>query len=131
MMARREAFEAAGRLEESFYYFHEQIFCARLQRAGYDNYLHPASRIIHFEGVGSGVRTKRVRRAHIHKFHVAAYRWFCLHHGIAPLNPLRLPVAGALAARAAFLMAAETLKPDPRRVVLDVTAGRPEGGIPA
>lgn len=128
MMVRREAFEASGRLAEDYYYFHEQIICKRIQEAGYKNYLHPQSKIIHYEGMGSGHRTRRVRRAHVDRFHRAAFRWFCHHHGIRPGNPVRLLVAGLLAMRASLLMAWESIKmerPEPKSVV-----GRPEGGIP-
>lgn len=130
MMASRPAFLASGGLVESFYYFHEQIICARMQKAGFDVYLHPTSRIIHFEGVGSGVRTKRIRILHIKRFHIAAYRWFCLHQDYSKLNPVRIPIAAVLALRAGALMAIEALRPDPQPVLVDVNAGRPEGGVP-
>lgn len=128
MMARREAFEAAGRLAEDYYYFHEQIFCKRLQDAGYRNHLHPKSKIIHYEGMGSGHRTPRVRRAHVDRFHRAAFKWFCHHHSIGTANPLRFGVAALLGCRAAALMVLETFKSDRPQPKPD--AGRPEGGIP-
>src|ERR1019366_3767723 len=52
MMVRREAFYASGALVEDFYYFHEQIICSRMQKAGYKHYLLPQSKIIHYEGMG-------------------------------------------------------------------------------
>lgn len=52
-MVRRQAFERSGKLVEDFYYFHEQIICARMQKAGYKNYLLPQSKIIHYEGMGA------------------------------------------------------------------------------
>lgn len=128
MMVRRDAFALSGKLVEDYYYFHEQIICKRMQQAGYQNYLHPASKIIHYEGMGSGHRTRRVRRAHVRRFHSAAYKWFCHHHGIGTWNPLRFGVAGLLAGRAAALMMWETVNPEraqPKPVI-----GRPEGGIP-
>lgn len=128
MMASREAFEAAGRLAEDYYYFHEQIICRRLQEAGYRSYLHPQSKIIHYEGMGSGHRTARVRRAHVDRFHRAAFKWFCHHHGIGAANPLGWCVGGLLACRAATLMVWETVKTE--RLQPKPVAGRPEGGIP-
>lgn len=128
MMASRAAFNASGRLAEDFYYFHEQIICSRMQKAGYKSYLLPQSKIIHYEGLGSGHRTRRVRRLHVERFHRAAYKWYCLHHGIGPYNPVRLLIAGMLAGRAACLIAWEMVKvdrPQPKPAV-----GRPEGGIP-
>lgn len=123
MMMRREAFEKAGGLAEDFYYFHEMVICSRCQKAGYTVWLDPQSKIVHYEGAGSGVRTRRVRRKHIEHFHKAAYRWYCLHHQIGRVNPVRLLIAVVLAARAAALIAADSLKPGPR------AGGRPEGGV--
>ncbi len=128
MMVSRKAFEDSGGLAEDFYYFHEMIICSRCQKAGYTVWLHPESKIIHYEGAGSGVRTRRVRRKHIQGFHVAAYRWYCLHHGIGRLNPLRLLAAAVLAARAAALIVTDSLKPGPA-VQRQTGESRPEGGV--
>jgi GT2 family glycosyltransferase len=128
MMVRREAFERGGKLVEDFYYFHEQIICKRVQNAGYKNYLHPQSKIIHYEGMGSGKRTRKIRRLHIQRFHLAAYKWYCLHCRLQAWNPLRAVIFGLLALRAAALIVVDNLKqsvPDP----LSQT-NRPEGGIP-
>ncbi len=128
MLSRREVHLEVGGLAEDFYYFHEQVYCARVKQAGYLVLLHPQSRIIHHEGVGSGVRTRRVRRRHITAFHKAAYRWFCLHYALGPLHPGRAPAACALAARAALLMAADVLRPD-RPLAAVPETNRPEGGV--
>jgi N-acetylglucosaminyl-diphospho-decaprenol L-rhamnosyltransferase len=122
MMVSREAFEKAGGLAEDFYYFHEMVFARRCQRAGYSVWLHPHSKIVHYEGAGSGVRTRRVRRKHIEHFHRAAYRWYCLHHELGRWNPLRCLAGAVLAARACLLIASDSLKPGPRE------EDRPEGG---
>ncbi|HWP86057.1 MAG TPA: glycosyltransferase family 2 protein [Terriglobia bacterium] len=130
LMITRECFEKAGRLVEDFYYFHEQILCARAKAAGYKVYLHPQSKILHYEGAGSGVRTRAIRLKHIERFHVAAYRWFCLHHRLGRFHPLRLLAAGALVARAAALMLWERLKPEPAEIRAQWQQGRPPGGVP-
>ncbi len=122
MMARREAFEASGGLAEDFYYFHEMVICSRCQKAGYTVWLHPGSKIVHYEGAGSGRRTRRVRRKHIEAFHRASYRWYCLHYGIGRWNPLRVVAAVVLAGRAVALIAADSLRRGPKR------EDRPEGG---
>jgi GT2 family glycosyltransferase len=129
MVVTRVAFDAAGGLAEDFYYFHEQVFCARVKKAGYTIHLHPRSKIIHHEGVGSGVRTRRVRRRHIRAFHQAALRWFCLHHGIGPYSPVRAVAAAALHARASFLIAIDSLRPDRTTASAQLQSGRPEGGV--
>ncbi len=123
MLVRREAFEKSGGLAEDFYYFHEMVICSRCRKAGYTVWLHPLSKIVHYEGAGSGVRTRRVRRKHIERFHRAAYRWYCLHHGLGRFHPLRYVAAAVLAARAAALIAADSLRPGPR------AGDRPEGGV--
>jgi GT2 family glycosyltransferase len=129
MVVSREAFAAAGGLVEDFYYFHEQVFCARVKEAGFLVYLHPRSRIVHHEGVGSGVRTRRVRRRHIQAFHQAALRWFCLHHGIGAYSPTRLVAAAALYARAWLLIGLDALKPEKTAEAAQLREGRPEGGV--
>ena len=92
-------------------------------------YLDPQSKIIHYEGAGSGVRTRRVRRKHIIAFHAAAIRWFCLHHQIGARNPVRLLVAAILWCRAALLIALDSLKSSGRKQSQELQTGRPEGGI--
>jgi N-acetylglucosaminyl-diphospho-decaprenol L-rhamnosyltransferase len=129
MMVRRDMFDRVGGLAEDFYYFHEQVFCARVKRAGGRVYLHPQSRIIHHEGAGSGVRTRRVRRRHITGFHAAALRWFCLDHDLGRLHPVRWIAAAALWTRAGLLVALDALTPERAGTAAQVKAGRPEGGV--
>jgi GT2 family glycosyltransferase len=129
MMSRREAFFSVGGFAEDYYYFHEQVIAKRLIAKNWKSYLHPQSKIIHFEGVGSGVRTRKVRRRHIQAFHQAAYKWFTYHHELGPANPMRWLAWFLLNSRAAFLMLVETLKPETERARKDLETGRPEGGV--
>ena len=99
-----------------------------MQQAGFSVHLDPQSRIIHHEGAGSGVRTRRVRRRHIVAFHGAALQWFALHHGLGRLHPVRLAAAVALWSRAAVLVAIDALKPEHTATAAQLEAGRPEGG---
>jgi GT2 family glycosyltransferase len=128
MMVRADVFHTIGGLADEFYYFHEMIICRRCQAAGYTVHLDPESKIIHYEGAGSGVRTARVRRKHIQRFHVAAYRWYCVHHGIGRFNPIRYLAAALLIARASALIAADHLKGDGTLAKHDA-GDRPEGGV--
>jgi hypothetical protein len=105
------------------------VFCARGKKAGGRIFRHPQSRISHHEGVGSGVRTRRIRRRHIVAFHSAAYRWFCEHHGFGPMHPVRLATAAGLTVRAACLMAIDALKPEQPSTTAQLDSGRPEGGV--
>jgi GT2 family glycosyltransferase len=129
MMVRRDVFERVGGLAEDFYYFHEQVFCARVKNQGGSIYLHPQSKIIHHEGVGSGVRTRRVRRRHITAFHAAALKWFCLHHQFGPLHPLRYVAGAALLGRALMLVIIDAVKPEQVATAAQLETGRPEGGV--
>jgi GT2 family glycosyltransferase len=129
MVVRRAVFDEVGGLAEDFYYFHEQVFSARVKGAGYTVHLDPTSRIIHHEGVGSGVRTRRVRRQHIRAFHAAALRWFCLHHRLGAWHPIRFGAAAALATRATLLIALDALKGEKPAATAQLHAGRPEGGL--
>jgi hypothetical protein len=128
MMARVDVFEQIGGLAEDFYYFHELIVCKRCQDAGYSVWLHPTSKIIHYEGAGSGVRTRLVRRKHIKSFHQAAYRWYCVHHGLGRFHPVRYLVAAVLALRSAALIAGDACKRDAPGLLQD-PGNRPEGGV--
>jgi N-acetylglucosaminyl-diphospho-decaprenol L-rhamnosyltransferase len=123
MAVRADVCRRVGGLAEDFYYFHEQVFCARVKAAGFGVYLDPTARLIHHESAGSGVRTRRVRRRHIRSFHAAAAAWFFMHHRIGRFHPLRPVVSAALWCRAALLICLDALKPD------TVEAGRPEGGM--
>lgn len=109
MMVRREAFRSAGGLAEDYYYWHEAVFCDRVRKHGWKVMLHPLSRIIHYEGFGSGRRAYSVRRWHIIDFHRAAFRCYCEHYDLGVFSPRRLLAAGGLALRAALLLAANRL----------------------
>src|SRR5262245_22118597 len=129
MMVRKEAWQAAGGLAEDFYYFHELVFCDRAKRVGWPVYLHPQSKIMHYEGAGSGVRTRSVRIKHHERFHAAAYQWYCLHHRVHSSSPIRPILAVLLKLRAAVLIAAEFLKADVPPPSTNSPEGRPAGGV--
>jgi N-acetylglucosaminyl-diphospho-decaprenol L-rhamnosyltransferase len=128
MVTRKDVYLQLGGLPEDFYYFVEILFCDLVKNAGHRILLDPQSKIIHYEGVGSGVRTRRVRRRHIVRFHMGAFRWYCLHRGWGKRNPLRYLVAGVLALRTGALLAVEQFRPE-RRAVEQMKEGRPEGGV--
>ncbi len=129
MMVRRDVYLQLGGLDEDFYYFVEILFFERAKQAGHKIFLDPQSRIIHFEGVGSGIRTRRVRRRHIIRFHVGAYRWYCLHRQWNRYAPQRLLAGAFLSVRAGALLAADLLKPTSKEVRGQLNSGRPEGGV--
>jgi N-acetylglucosaminyl-diphospho-decaprenol L-rhamnosyltransferase len=109
MMVRQETFDKIGGLAEDYYYFHESIFCDRIHRAGLMNFLHPQSRIIHYEGKGSGSRPLAARIWHVKDFHRGAYRFYCEQQRLTPRHPRRYVVAGFMSARALALVAGNGL----------------------
>lgn len=108
-IVRRDTFVEIGGYAEDYYYWHEAIFCDRIRRAGKQVYLHPLSKIIHFEGKGSGSRPYSVRKWHIVNFHKGAYRCYCEHYNLGRLSLTRWLAACALSTRAAALMAANRI----------------------
>lgn len=109
LMVRQETFHAVGGFAEDYYYWHEAVFCDRIRKAGKDVFLHPESKIIHYEGKGSGARPYRVRKWHIVNFHVGAYRCYCEHYNLGRCHPLRWFTAVALGIRATALIIASRI----------------------
>jgi N-acetylglucosaminyl-diphospho-decaprenol L-rhamnosyltransferase len=113
-IVRPDAFFAVGGFAEDYYYWHEAVFCDRIRRHGQRVLLHPLSKIIHYEGKGSGARPYKTQKFHILDFHRGAYRCYCEHHRLGAFHPLRWITAAALASRAAVLLAisrVRTLQP--------------------
>lgn len=100
-----EDFWAVGGYAEDYYYWHEAVFCDRIAARGRTVLLDPHSKIIHYEGKGSGKRTYPVLRWHILDFHRGAFRCFCEHYGLRRWHPLRWLVGAGLATRAGLLLA--------------------------
>jgi hypothetical protein len=104
MLVRKESFEKVHGLAEDYYYWHEAIFSDRVLALGGKTYLHPLSKIIHFEGKGSGKRSYPAQKFHIQDFHKGAFRCYCEHYKLKLLSPLRLLIKSGLAARAGLLL---------------------------
>ncbi len=102
----REDFFAIGGYAEDYYYWHEAVFCRRLIRIDKTIVLHPCSKVIHYEGQGSGPRPIKAQRFHILNFHKGAYRAFREWHGLSTFNPMMLVVGTALGTRASLLFIA-------------------------
>jgi N-acetylglucosaminyl-diphospho-decaprenol L-rhamnosyltransferase len=116
-MVRADTFRRVGGFATDYYYWHEAILCDRIRKIGRSVYLHPESKIIHYEGQGTGARPYHLRKWHIINFHLGAYRCYCEHYDLGRLNPLRWFAAGALASRALSLL-----------LVNKLTALRPASG---
>jgi len=104
MMVRTEVYWTAGGCAEDYYYWHEAVLCDRIRKAGFSVHLHPGSKLIHFEGKGSGARPYHVQRWHIRDFHDGAFRCYCEHYELPRWSPRRLFAALALGARERLLL---------------------------
>ena len=105
MLVPAALFWEVGGYAEDYYYWHEAVFCNRVRKHGKSVVLHPRSRIVHYEGKGSGARPYHVLRWHILDFHRGAFRCYCEHYGLHALSPRRWLAAAALGTRAALLLA--------------------------
>jgi N-acetylglucosaminyl-diphospho-decaprenol L-rhamnosyltransferase len=104
-LARRSAVEVIGGLPEDLHYWSDAVFCDRLTRAVPGKlYVLPASRLIHFEGHGSGKKTYKLANRLILDFHRGAYTFYCEHFQLGPLHPARWFAAVGLGFRARLLM---------------------------
>jgi N-acetylglucosaminyl-diphospho-decaprenol L-rhamnosyltransferase len=108
-------FWKVGGYDESYYYWHEAVICHRLARAGREVMLHPQSKVIHYEGKGSGRRTYRVQKFHILDFHRGAFRCQCELRGLGRFHPVRFAVGALLGGRAAMQLARARLQTAWRR----------------
>jgi hypothetical protein len=80
MMVRKEAMEAVGRLDESYFFFLEETDWAyRMKQAGWKVYWVPSARILHLQGqsVGHNIRSRllfyRSRYIYFQKWHRDVY----------------------------------------------------------
>ncbi|MEM9417720.1 MAG: glycosyltransferase family 2 protein [Planctomycetota bacterium] len=59
LVVRLEVFDAVGSLDDDYFmYFEETDFCLAAQRAGFEAWYVPASRVVHLVGQASGVTSK-------------------------------------------------------------------------
>jgi hypothetical protein len=57
LLIRREAYEAAGGLDEGYFMYAEEVdLCLTLRRRGWEVWYHPAARVIHLGGASSQTR---------------------------------------------------------------------------
>jgi hypothetical protein len=126
---RRDLFALLGGLDERFFmYWEDADLCRRVRHSSYGVWSVPTARVVHAEGSSSGGWTpQQVRR-----FHRSAYRYYAKHHLRGAKRLLRPFAAGALAARAAFVMARESVRrAGPGRAAPLPTAPAPIGAVEA
>jgi len=86
MLVRREAFQQAGLLDESFFMYSEELdWCRRIVAAGWRVAYLPQAIVLHYEGQSSN---QVVAARHI-RFESSKIHYFCKHHGAAQAMLLR------------------------------------------
>ncbi len=84
MMIRMRVIADIGWMDEDFFlYFEEVDFCRRAQRAGWQCWLVPDSRVVHLEGASTGISVSSKRRPTY--WYDSRRRFFVKHYGVAGL----------------------------------------------
>jgi len=134
MLVRREVFEQVGLMDEGYFlYYEETDFFLHAQRAGWESWYVPASRVMHIAGASTGVTGEKVMKKRMPAYWFESRRrYFVKNHGRAY----------AMAVDAAWLLAhlsfrarrALQRKPDtdPPRLAADFLAHSAwwHGGLP-
>lgn len=95
---RREAFEAVGGFDESFFmYFEETDLCYRLHRAGWETHFAPVTDVAH----AGGVSTMQRRTAMRAQLFLSSLRYHERHHGTLGLAGATLVVKSIVLAKLA------------------------------
>ena len=91
LMARREAIQQVGLMDEGFFMYSEELdWCRRFREAGWRVVYLPTARIIHHVGKSS---EQVLPARHIH-FQTSKVRYFRKHHGAVSAEALRLFLLG-------------------------------------
>lgn len=94
LMARREAVEQVGLLDEGFFMYSEELdWCRRFRQAGWRVVYLPEAKIVHHRGKSSD---QVVVARHVH-FNTSKVRYFRKHHGALAAETLRLFLLGSYA----------------------------------
>ena len=92
LMARREAIEQVGPMDERFFMYSEELdWCRRFREAGWRVVYLPTAQILHHEGKSS---EQVLPARHIH-FQTSKVRYFRKHHGHVAAEALRLFLLGS------------------------------------
>jgi N-acetylglucosaminyl-diphospho-decaprenol L-rhamnosyltransferase len=95
LLVRREAFDAVGGFDESFFMYAEEIdLCRRLQNAGWQSGHVAGAAAVHVGGASTGQNRERM----IEQLYISRARYFAAHHGAAYATAAKLAMAAGLAA---------------------------------
>jgi len=91
LMARAEAVQQVGLMDEDFFMYSEELdWCRRFREAGWRVVYLPSAQIVHYEGKSS---EQVVPARHIH-FQTSKVHYFRKHHGVIVAEALRLFLLG-------------------------------------
>jgi N-acetylglucosaminyl-diphospho-decaprenol L-rhamnosyltransferase len=124
MMVRREVFEQVGLLDEAYFlYFEEVDFFYRANKAGWQTWYVPASRVMHMEGASTGIKLTKRRPTY---WFASRRRYFIKHHGVLGLLAAdAMWTIGRLSyvVRRAFKLGAQQQSKDPKWLMWDLLSG--------
>ncbi len=84
LVIRCEVFQSIGFMDDAYFlYFEEVDFCARARQAGWEIWYVPESRIVHFEGISTGIKDLRSRRPSY--WFESRRRYFISYYGVLGL----------------------------------------------
>lgn len=108
LMARKDVLDAAGRLDEAFFMYWEDLdLCYRVKQRGGRIVCVPEARVVHYEGKSSeGAVSGRC----IIEFHKGVYRYYRKHHVRSAFDAMNVAAVIGLAVRAALLLGINSLK---------------------
>jgi len=83
MMIRREVIDQLGLLDEAYFmYYEETDFCIQANRAGWECWYVPASKIVHFVGKSSGIIDKGMKKRMPKYWFESRQRYFLKNYGV-------------------------------------------------
>ncbi len=108
MLVRSDAFRQVGGFSDRFFLYHEEMeLCYRLRQRGWEVWLEPRARVVHFEAQASGVRRFRLPTMPILGYRVEGMDYFwATHRPGMPHAVWRFMARSLLRLRAALLRAA-------------------------
>jgi GT2 family glycosyltransferase len=98
MLLRREALDQVGVFDPTFFmYFEETDLCARLKRAGWQNYFLPTARVMHVSAASTSAASEKMSV----EFHRSQAIFYRRHRGVRGYALLKLIVWPGIAYRLA------------------------------
>jgi GT2 family glycosyltransferase len=109
LMIKRDVWHLLGGLDEDFFMYSEEVdFCYRMDKAGFERYWVPTSRVIHY----GGQSTSQTAREMFLQLYRAKTQFFKKHHGLLAAYLYKLILLLASLARLVLFSLASWLRPE-------------------